>query len=68
MYYGIWDHDMKDWIREQPLNGKAMLVFDSREKAEKRACSFFGFDTYYEVVINGWGEVKPLNQTVEEKA
>jgi hypothetical protein len=62
MFYGIHDHDSKDWVREPRKEGNAILAFDDREKAEKRAAAFLGFDTYYEVVMNGWGEVMPLTQ------
>jgi len=61
MCHAIWSHEDKDWIRElNEYKAKPILLFELKEDAEKRAAQYYGFDTYYEVVINGYAEVRPL--------
>lgn len=55
--YGIWIDN--DWLREYPEN-KAILVFETKELAEKRAAKHFWYDDYQDVVENELAEVREI--------
>lgn len=55
MYFGIWCHEDNDWLREtNEWKAKSILVFETKKEAEHRAAVNYGFDSYYELVENGW--------------
>lgn len=62
--WGIWCKDTNDWLRELPSKvddgGEAVLAFASRMTARRRAAKHYGFETWAEVVVAGWCEVRKL--------
>lgn len=64
--YGIWNEKDTDWVRELPAavngNGKAaaILAFESKKVACKRAATVFGRESYTAAKHKGLCEVLPL--------
>jgi hypothetical protein len=63
--YGIWLMETGGWMRELPskVDGGniALLAFESKREACKRAAKEFGYETYTEMKRDGWCEVRTLN-------
>ena len=74
--YGIWCLDLgyvksRDrfngaWMRER-LGGNAILAFQSKREACRRAAKFYGFTTYTQAKRKGWVEVRLLAGRFEPK-
>ena len=67
--WGIWckdrGEDRGDWLRELPIPGyvsHAVLAFDTKTAACRRAAAEYGFDTYSEAKRHGWCEVRKLTE------
>lgn len=66
MIYGIWDYETKDWVREMPSRvndgGVAVLAFQSKREACKRAADHWACGYYSDAKRLGYCEVRPLAQ------
>jgi hypothetical protein len=60
--WGVWCKDTDDWLREPHSIPKdvAILAFDSKKAAQRRAARNYGFPSYREARKKDWCEVRRL--------